>query len=287
MKYHITETASFAAGILSQYSTGTVHSVYRKTINLRLGPALVALQAASSPLSPVSLITDLQAPEMEALSIQPEDPVSTDGQSITIHSHGTRIIFNLSDALVFDSFLPDQAVPVDTSAVKEAICLSGSGGFSELFSPEPQKDSSDFGKEAFLAVAGKRLEDARHLATSSCYEESSASLAGLIGLGIGLTPSGDDFLCGFLAGLRFAGQWEHPFARLLRKEISQHLGDTNDISRTFLSCALQGHFSRPVKELPCPDSRKILSSFSQIGHSSGIDTLCGIFYASCFFAAFS
>src|SRR5699024_12032683 len=108
MKYHITETASFAAGILSQYSTGTVHSVYRKTINLHLGPALVALQAASSPLSPVSLITDLQAPEMEALSIQPEDPVSTDGQRITIHYDGTRIIFNLSDALVFDSFLPDQ-----------------------------------------------------------------------------------------------------------------------------------------------------------------------------------
>ena len=230
MKYHITETASFAAGILRQYSTGTVHSVYRKTINLRLGTTLVALQAASSPLSPVSLITDLQAPEMEALSIRPEDRVSADGQNITIHSHDARLTFDLSGAPVFDSFLPDQAVPVDASAIKEAICLSGAGGFSELFSPEPQKASSDFGKEAFLAIAGKRLEDAQCLASSSCYEEASASLSGLLGLGIGLTPSGDDFLCGFLAGLRFAGQWEHPFARLLRKEISQHLGDTNDIS---------------------------------------------------------
>lgn len=287
MKCHITETASFADDILNHYSTGTVHSVYRKTINLHLGPALVALQAASSPLSPVSLITNLQAPEMGALSIQPEDPVSTDGQSITIHSHGIRIAFDLSGALVFDSFLPDQAVPVDVTAVKEAIRQSGSGGFSELFSPEPGKASSDFGKEAFLAVAKKRLKDARRLSDSACYEEASSSLAGLLGLGIGLTPAGDDFLCGFLAGLRFAGQWEHPFARLLRKEISQHLGDTNDISRTFLSCALQSHFSRPVKELPYSDTSKILSSFCQIGHSSGIDTLCGIFYASCFFAALS
>ena len=64
MKQFITETMSFASGILSHISEGMVHSVYRKTINLQMGSSLVALQAAGSPLSPVSLITGLDVGEM-------------------------------------------------------------------------------------------------------------------------------------------------------------------------------------------------------------------------------
>ena len=76
MKQFITETMSFASGILSHISEGMVHSVYRKTINVQMGSSLVALQAAGSPLSPVSLITGLDVGEMSGL------PINNRGSSI-------------------------------------------------------------------------------------------------------------------------------------------------------------------------------------------------------------
>ncbi|MCD7993626.1 MAG: DUF2877 domain-containing protein, partial [Clostridia bacterium] len=97
--------------------------------------------------------------------------------------------------------------------------------------------------------------------------------------GIGLTPSGDDFLCGVLAGLILRGKENHPFALSLRREITSRRFDTNDISRAFLDCSVQCHFSPAVNSLAdLPSSEGILKVFSAIGHSSGIDTLCGVAY---------
>ena len=262
MKQFITETMSFASGILSHISEGMVHSVYRKTINLRMGSSLVALQAAGSPLSPVSLITGLDVGEMSGLPVVPGDQVFVDKKTIILFSKSSRIIFRFDEAAIYDSLLQ-----------------SSSGGLTELFSKALLKNPSDFAKGVFLAVAQKRMEDARKEVLDICYDKAAVTLAGMTGLGMGLTPSGDDFLCGVLAGLLFSGQWDHPFAQALRQTISRRLGDTNDISRTFLSCALSCHFSRPVKELPLASgTTEILSSFGAIGHSSGFDTLCGIYY---------
>lgn len=279
MKQFITETMSFASGILSHISEGMVHSVYRKTINLRMGSSLLALQAAGSPLSPVSLITGLDVGEMSGLPVVPGDQVFVDKKTIILFSKSSRIIFRFDEAAIFDSLLRDYAVPLPLPAIKESLLQSSSGGLTELFSKTLRKNPSDFAKGVFLAVAQKRMEDARKEVLDICYDKAAVTLAGMTGLGMGLTPSGDDFLCGVLAGLLFSGQWDHPFAQALRQTISRRLGDTNDISRTFLSCALSCHFSRPVKELPLASgTTEILSSFGAIGHSSGFDTLCGIYY---------
>lgn len=279
MKQFITETMSFASGILSHISEGMVHSVYRKTINLRMGSSLVALQAAGSPLSPVSLITGLDVGEMSGLPVGPGDQVFVDKKTIILFSKSSRIIFRFDEAAIYDSLLRDYTVPLPLRAIKESLLQSSSGGLTELFSKAPRKNPSDFAKGVFLAVAQKRMEDTRKEVLEICYDKAAVTLAGMTGLGMGLTPSGDDFLCGVLAGLLFSGQWDHPFAQALRQTISRRLGDTNDISRTFLSCALSCHFSRPVKELPLASgTTEILSSFGAVGHSSGFDTLCGIYY---------
>lgn len=279
MNQIITETASFAAHILKHHPVGSVHSVYRKTINLNFGTHLISLQSASSPLSPISLITSLDEMEMKTLSVHPGDPVTVHGQTLTIFSAEGLTVFTLTNATVFPSFVPNCFSDISMSAIEEAIRISESGGISELFSEKKQKASSDFGKEAFLSIARTRMTDAETFLQDDLYEEACRALVQMLGLGIGLTPSGDDFLCGVLAGLLFSGKWNHSFSRLLRQELSFHLGDTNDISRAFLSCALSQHFSRPVKELPsCKDTYAVLSSFGQIGHSSGIDSLCGIYF---------
>lgn len=279
MNHSITEMASFAAHILKNYPVGSVHSVYRKTINLNMGIYLVSLQAESSPLSPISLITSLTAAEMNTLTIHPGDPVTVHGQTLTIFSDDVLTKFTLINVAVFESFVPNCFSDISIHGIEEAIRLSESGGISELFFAKKQKAPSDFGKEAFLSIARKRISDTDSFLSLTSYEEACRTLIGMIGLGIGLTPSGDDFLCGILAGLLFSGKWNHSFSRLLRQELSHHLCDTNDISRAFLSCALNQHFSRPVKNLPSfKDAHTVLSSFGQIGHSSGMDSLCGIYF---------
>ena len=70
-------------------------------------------------------------------------------------------------------------------------------------------------------------------------------LCHLIGLGIGLTPSGDDFLCGFLAGLRLS-DGSSVFLPFLEQHILHTLDRTNEISAAFLRCAVLGQFSAPV-----------------------------------------
>ena len=134
-----------------------------------------------------------------------------------------------------------------------------------------------------MEAAKKSLTDCRLFLQKQETKTAAAALVRLTGLGIGLTPSGDDFLCGALAGLILMDTWETAFAVSLRRAVHTHLHDTNDISRAFLACALELQFSLPVVSLGKPSgavtSREILASFSKIGHSSGIDTLCGIYYA--------
>lgn len=64
------------------------------------------------------------------------------------------------------------------------------------------------------------------------YEKAASTLAGLLGLGI--VPSGDDFLCGVLAGLLLRNQGSHPFTLELGCQIRARLANTNEISRAFL-----------------------------------------------------
>ena len=314
-KYPILSASRFALSFLAQTQTGTVHSVYRKTINLNLNGQLLALQAKDSPLSPISLITGLSSDEMEQLGIAAGDSVKIQDSEIQL-GQTARFYLNLN-------FMPDLKlhIPVNNKTLEtlesqclKALCSRSAGSFELLFS-DPGKSRTI----PFLAVAEQRLKDTLYHLEQKQWEEAAQVLVRLIGLGLGLTPGGDDFLCGILAGLILcrmknpASEKEtipevltlcrtinsasaetvqyinsdfrpsrisnHPFALALETQIRNHLCDTNDISAAFLRCALDGQFSLAVNRLPSLKSAsEILSVFSEIGHSSGTDTLCGIYY---------
>lgn len=275
-KYAITTTSKYAAELLNRPAHGTVHSVYRKTINLSFGGRLLALQAAGSPLSPISLITGLSPEDMELLPISAGDIAEIRNQAITINE---SVCFPFGPACVQDLKLLKtlDSVQIDILERQILIALSAqnAGSFELLFTaPGRAKDI------LFLSAAEKRLSDTEYCIRTNDFQGASSILRGLIGLGLGLTPGGDDFLCGVLAGLFLCGLTPHPFTRLLQKEINEHLADTNEISAAFLSCALANQFSLAVNSLcSLPSGKELLSTFREIGHSSGTDTLCGVYYA--------
>lgn len=280
MMYDITTSSDHVLKIMKNCARGTVHSIYRKTINLSMGEQLIALQAADSPLSPISLICSLSAQEMNRL------PVAV-GDTVTVNNHfmqlliGTDCLFSFKHADIYDlnlfSSVSSQRIPALEQEIKSAVTCQDKGSFELLFSQFLPIDKIE--NNFFLAAALNYLKQTSHCLADSCWNEAAHSLCRLIGLGPGLTPGGDDFLCGVLAGLIFCDCTHHPFSIALHESIASHLDNTNTISAAFLQCALNKQFSMAVCSLcQIPSREKILHNFQAIGHSSGTDTLCGIVY---------
>lgn len=272
----VCRTTVYAADILSSCSAGTVHSVYRKTVNLQWGASLLALQADGSPLSPLSLITSLTEAELSALPLAAGQTVRIAGSIIQIGS----VCFDLSCAERIDLSLPPGRSHNCTAAqelIQTVLQQSETHGFRQIFCGVCNDGPLD--ETLILTAAQAHLTRSRQALQMQDFSLCAQELTALIGLGIGLTPSGDDFLCGVLAGCTLCGLTEHPFAVQLRQQTLRQLSRTNDISGAFLRCAVQGQFSQAVSLLSrsCP-LEEITAAFQAIGHSSGMDTLCGVLY---------
>jgi hypothetical protein len=106
----------------------------------------------------------------------------------------------------------------------------------------------------------------------------------LVGLGEGLTPSGDDFLVGFLAVLHITGFLPYRADSPIHGQFNQciRLG-TSQLSGEFLCCAFAGHFAEPLTMLvralcaPATDAWPVrAATLAAVGHSSGVDAMVGI-----------
>lgn len=283
----ITETTTFVQEKLRHCSQWRVHSVYQKTINLCAGEQILAVQSAPSPVSPVSMLTDIQLSSCDAGVIFAGQEVLYDGVQLQFFTPCGTAALTLSfhSCTVYSTLLSAPAADFPVSSlltrIKQAI-HSANAGIFRLMYENNQTEILTGNNALILAAARNRTQQCKeHLARGE-YKLAAEQLAQLVGLGIGLTPSGDDFLCGVLAGLIFSNAQNHPFAQCLRAEIVAHSPDTNDISRTFLACAVQRQFSLSVLRLAAlPPAEKILQEFLAIGHSSGIDTLCGLAFGVC------
>ncbi len=101
------------------------------------------------------------------------------------------------------------------------------------------------------------------------------AIRSFIGLGIGMTPSGDDFLVGLMASLK--GSY---FFNYVSESVNKALNRTNSISREFLRCAILGEFSASFAELIKAANSGInpeqyILKISQKGHTSGMESLMG------------
>ena len=124
-------------------------------------------------------------------------------------------------------------------------------------------------------------------ATRRTDPAAPASVRPLIGLGSGLTPSGDDLLVGYLAGLWCAvrnSRERTQFVTGLGETVIRLSQRTNAISRTYLTHAARGQVSSRLADLAeaiCrgENSDRLLAaaeSAMQVGHTSGMDAVTGL-----------
>jgi hypothetical protein len=105
---------------------------------------------------------------------------------------------------------------------------------------------------------------------------------GLLGAGRGLTPSGDDALCGVLLGLRAAGA-PQPAVQDVACAVRHGLPSTTSLSASLLCAAAEGYavpevaaLVRAVPAGAAADLHHALPQVLAIGHSSGADLLAGL-----------
>lgn len=120
------------------------------------------------------------------------------------------------------------------------------------------------------ALAGERVDD---------------HVAGLVGAGLGLTPSGDDALCGVLLALRAWAPSIEPLAAAARA-VDRYRHRTTDLSASLLGAAAVGYAVPEVvslvqtlsasgpEGLGSLDER--LAAVLAIGHTSGRDLVAGL-----------
>jgi hypothetical protein len=115
----------------------------------------------------------------------------------------------------------------------------------------------------------------------------TTAVEALIGLGTGLTPSGDDLLAGYITGLWCTVRKKNDRAQFiseLGKRIIELSVRTNDISRTYLFHAAHGQVSSRIAVLAEAISRaeepdRLLETAEQAmqtGSTSGMDTVTGL-----------
>lgn len=102
-----------------------------------------------------------------------------------------------------------------------------------------------------------------------------------VGLGFGLTPSGDDMLSGILSVLRCYGRED--FEHASRAVLAAAPG-TNDISRSYLVWACRGYATdavmRTLQGLTKGGADLAVRRLLKLGHTSGADILEGIIRAA-------
>lgn len=105
---------------------------------------------------------------------------------------------------------------------------------------------------------------------------NAGTVPGFIGHGEGLTPLGDDVVCGWLATHRAVGVETAAVDDAVRRL----LGRTTSLSATLLDCALVGEVADPVaahlRALGTPGEALTRERLHRLGHTSGRGLAHGI-----------
>lgn len=267
----LTATSDYACHLIGNIFTIEIHSVYNKTINLLINNEIFALLPNNGYLSPVSLITNLTPLEFQQLNFQQKQiyQIQLNNQNCVIFPSKLTALSNPNFQLL--QYYAEIAEKVLRQSTTTGLCLL-------------LKNQSE---DLILSATNRYLSQFQAYYQAQDIKSAVNILLKLIGLGIGLTPSGDDFLCGFMAVFHRFNLTQQPFFQLLNQQLQQHYHHTNPISARFLACALENRFSQTLidffhlSENQSINVEKIKADFEHIGHSSGMDTLFGIYFACC------
>jgi len=284
-------TLSLGYAVPGENFSGLVHSVFQSALNLRLNGEDGLLTLVASTESDLPQGIRLNTPEGFSFEefLPGEPAVCKDSlllfkkSPLTIQLNGARRWQCDLPALKFDARNP--AVSTAWRFVWDALNERQRKFRAEVIAVDVLHpgDSAQAGVSRKAGEAMHRLVDT----TQQYVLTDNSAVRELIGLGTGLTPSGDDLLVGYLAGLWCTvrnGNERIQFISGLGKRVIDLSPRTNDISRTYLYHAVQGQVSSRLANLAeaiCIGGNlhhlfDAAEKAMQVGHTSGMETVTGL-----------
>lgn len=255
---------------------GTIVSVYTRAVNIRRPDGLlVSLVRCRGQMSALSVHVPplFSPPPQRGPIIGKGDRASYNGQRLIVAGRTVT----LDRAPWYDSTLRLACRPVfpapKRALLQRALLARGKkGGLLGVIAPAAA--DNPFARTAAGILEAVTLSDGP--------QEKLVGLGSLVGLGIGFTPSGDDFLAGALLAEAMRGGTLY----LGRAEIRAALAKTSDGGRSLLYQVLENHFpcylletaqelaaARNAGEIGAAVARAV-----RHGETSGTDTLTGLLW---------
>lgn len=259
---------------------GTIHSVFDKVINFVLDSeeipdSMLSVGNIKVQVNPAMLITDCSI-SWNKFNIKVGDRVYLYEKYLQI---GT-IKIDAPKAMLWRALEDEQFSFIEIC--REEMLIERKKQLSEDLKNYKEKLDKE------LPYVERKLQEGIDLLGSWIYEETDFVLIAdrLLGLGRGLTPTGDDILCGALYGMCFLekmGRYSKEKLEQFRMDVKKSIHKTSDISQHFLRYAVEGMWGKKEEEFLLAfysekelDYREKAKQILQTGASSGVDQMTGI-----------
>jgi hypothetical protein len=271
----------FIKRIKASSFSGYIHSIFNRTINLKCfeNDELYTIGCNQIDNGPNTLLIEKE--RFAEIDFSINTPVITENQKLYINNH---LIISVEKAALWESKLPEYPTNPEIffknfSKMKEYINLHGKGGGIK----KTLKPQSPFDTEMSKEIE-ERISALHEALLSKDIPEASKSAIRLIGLGPGLTPSGDDYLVGLFTILNISDSPLSCYRPLADLVVNEAKKLTNEISYMALKKASVGETRESIIDLvksiftgKDEEFTLSLNKVLMIGSTSGTDIALGIY----------
>lgn len=280
--YGLTADIHFLNLLHQPQSSGKIEQVFNRAINISVNNILYTLLSSQSDNAPNSC--RLINKNFTLLTIKEGDSVCFSNKDMVI---GERylISFSVCDPWQYADviFSPDKLITDDYLSFLE----TQRDNLDVILNSNKQSLFNYSGNNVFYISMSEKLTQLRLNLVELIIKGDRLRLPDVIsqfvGLGIGLTPSGDDYLVGLMAFLLLKGHPASSFCPDFYQSIARSKNRTTSISAITLEKALNREYRENMQQLiqSLADAKEthIHSQFSDIlniGSSSGCDMLFGL-----------
>ncbi len=286
-------------GDLVQSGSYDVHSRFRRVVNMVGGRRFVSLVTPGVDAGPLNIVVrgldpgsvrhiqveaDVSGVYEEADAGREHEGADVSGERGSCRAvilDGRRI--EADAGRTYDSTLPPATC--DLPRFRDNLRLFGTI-LVELAPPESLAYLIDPGKLSGFRQGFERglADHVRHCVRDIFHGDTLRGVSRLKGCGVGLTPSGDDFLAGLLIATHLSDPARTHAIAELRARIFESARTSNVLSATFLYLAECGRVTSGMKELAVSLStgtphgvRRCAEHIVSVGATSGADTGVGLY----------
>lgn len=275
-------------------ATGVVHSVFRTSLNVELNGFLLHIGSSTAPLSCLGITVDAERASALVNLVEPGNRAIARNGVLRLYGRGDVVEIDLISAPIRVLSVPmttaSPNMEMDVLVCRELLELSLP---ARIGLPWDERASQSLAGLARLSAVCRAAWEAEYLGkpaplarVDAATRSAGGAIAHLLGRGLGLTPSGDDILCGFGCGLHYLWRcgslqcevWKE-YTRLVLEQLP---GKTTAVSEQYLRAMCAGYANEDFIELISAlnkgaevDLSKYFARILEVGHTSGADSLLG------------